>query len=202
MASPAFEASLPFVLRWEGGFVNHPSDPGGATNKGVTQKVYDAWRARQGLALRSVASIEDAEVKAIYEAGYWLPPGCDRLRRQLDLVQFDTAVNMGVLRAVRFLQSALACDVDGQFGPATTQAAAECDLNATITTYCGAREAYYRGLADRKPELRVFLKGWLNRLNALRATIAGLEAGTEVDFGDAGYIERIPDIGADPDYDR
>jgi lysozyme family protein len=204
MASPAFEASLPFVLRWEGGFVNHPSDPGGATNKGVTQKVNDDWRARHGLALRSVASIEDAEVRAIYEAGYWLPPGCDLLRRQLDLVQFDTAVNMGVGRAIRFLQSALTCAADGQLGPLTKQAAAECDLNTTIATYCDAREAYYRGLAESKPDLGVFLKGWLNRLNALRATVGltGLEAVPEVDFGDAGYIARIPDIGADPDYDR
>ncbi len=46
MPSTAFSESLPFVLRWEGGYVNHPNDPGGATNKGVTQKVYDGWRAR------------------------------------------------------------------------------------------------------------------------------------------------------------
>ena len=52
MPSAAFEASLPFVLRWEGGFVDHPNDPGGRTNKGVTQKVYDAWRKRQGLPVR------------------------------------------------------------------------------------------------------------------------------------------------------
>jgi lysozyme family protein len=123
MPSPAFTASLPFVLRWEGGYVNHPNDPGGATNKGVTQKVYDDWRRRQGLPTRDVRQLEDAEMHAIYEAGYWLPPRCDLLQRQLDLVQFDTAVNMGVGRAVRMLQGALGCDVDGDFGPATRQAA-------------------------------------------------------------------------------
>jgi lysozyme family protein len=48
MPSAAFEAALPFVLRWEGGFVDHPNDPGGRTNQGVTQKVYDDWRRRQG----------------------------------------------------------------------------------------------------------------------------------------------------------
>jgi lysozyme family protein len=123
MPSPAFTASLPFILRWEGGYVDHPADPGGATNKGVTQRVYDDWRTRQGLPARAVRQLEDAEMHAIYEAGYWLPPRCDLLQRQLDLVHFDTAVNMGVGRAVRMLQGALGCDVDGDFGPATRMAA-------------------------------------------------------------------------------
>ena len=60
MPSSRFAASLPFILRWEGGFVDHPADRGGATNKGVTQRVYDAWRARQGQAPQSVRLIEDA----------------------------------------------------------------------------------------------------------------------------------------------
>lgn len=202
MTSPAFDAALPFVLSWEGGFVNHPNDPGGATNKGVTQKVYDDWRARQGKSARDVRQLQDEELQAIYQTDYWLPPRCDLLRQQLDLVQFDTAVNMGVGRALRFLQSSLGCAVDGQFGPVTQRAAADCDLTATITTYCSEREAFYRRLAENA-KLEVFLKGWLNRLNALRAAagLGGLEAVVHVDFGDTGYIARIPDIGVDPAYD-
>ena len=65
MPSPALTDSMPFVLRWEGGYVNHPADPGGATNKGVTQKVYDSWRKRQGLATRDVRQLEEAEMHAI-----------------------------------------------------------------------------------------------------------------------------------------
>jgi len=203
MPSPAFEASLPFVLRWEGGYVDHPADPGGRTNKGVTQGVYDRWRTQQGLPPRHVKLIEDAEVDAIYETGYWLPPGCDLLRRQLDLVQFDTAVNMGVGRAVRFLQAAVGCDVDGAFGPQTAKEAAECDLEATLEAYCNARLDYYRRLAERRPELKVFLKGWTNRLNALKAAVGlpSLEGAGSLDFGDAAYIARVPDLGVDPEYD-
>ena len=203
MASTAFAASLHFILRWEGGYVDHPSDPGGPTNKGVTQVVYDRWRAQQGLPTRDVKAIEDAEVEAIYETGYWLPPRCDLLRRQLDLVQFDTAVNMGVGRAVRFLQAAVGCSVDGAFGSLTAQAAAGCDLAAAISAYCAARLAYYRRLAAARPELGVFLKGWTNRVNALRAEVglAGFEAAVPLDFGDTSYIARIPDIGVDPSYD-
>jgi lysozyme family protein len=204
MPSPAFEAALPFVLRWEGDFIDHPNDPGGRTNKGVTQNVYDAWRGRQGLPRRDVKAIEDAEVLAIYEAGYWIPPRCDLLERPLHLVQFDTAVNMGVGRAVRFLQHAVGCKVDGDFGPITERAVAACDRGATIVKYCDAREAFYRNLAKTRPDLAVFLKGWLNRLNALRREVGlpGYEAAVTLDFGDAAYIARIPDIGENPAYDN
>jgi lysozyme family protein len=203
MSAAAFDESLPFVLRWEGGYVDHPADPGGATNKGVTQRVYDAWRRRQGEAPRAVRQITDAEVDAIYEADYWVPPRCDLLARQLDLVQFDTAVNMGVGRAVRFLQQALACGVDGDFGPATQKAAQSCDLGSAIVAYCDIREAFYRNLAERKPQMQVFLKGWLNRLNALRREVGlpGYEAAVPLDFGDAGYIAKVPDLGEDPKLD-
>ena len=203
MSTSAFEKSLPFVLRWEGGYVNHPADPGGATNKGVTQRVYDDWRRRQGEPPRDVREITDAEVHAIYEADYWMPPRCDLLGRQLDLVQFDTAVNMGVGRAVKFLQQAVGCGVDGDFGPATQKAAEACDLGSTIIAYCDIREAFYRNLAQRRPQMQVFLKGWLNRLNALRQEVGlpGFEAAVPLDFGDAGFIAKVPDIGEDPKLD-
>jgi lysozyme family protein len=169
----------------------------------VTQLVYDDWRTRRGLPARDVRHLEDAEMHAIYEAGYWLPPRCDLLQRQLDLVQFDTAVNMGVGRAVRMLQAALGCVVDGDFGPATRNAAEACALGATIVGYCDRREAYYRRLAEQKPKLEVFLKGWLNRLNALRKEVGlpGYESAAPLDFGDTGYIAKIPDLGEDRDYD-
>jgi len=200
MSDAALESALKFVLRWEGGFVDHPNDPGGRTNKGVTQKVYDGWRARQGLARQDVKLIIDTEVHAIYATDYWLPPRCDRLETPLDTVQFDTAVNMGVGRAVRFLQSALGCAVDGDFGPGTERAVAGCDAGSVVAAYCKRREAFYTSLAQNNPKLAVFLKGWMNRLNALRKEVGlpGYESATRLDFGDAGYIARVPDIGEDP----
>lgn len=200
MPSAAFAQSIPFVLRWEGGFVDHPADPGGRTNRGVTQKVYDRWRARQGLAPRDVKFIDEAEVHAIYETDYWLPPRCDLLSRPLDLVQFDTAVNMGVGRAVRLLQQCVGCEPDSDFGPQTEGAVAACDAGDTVRAYCDRREAYYRNLADKRPELKVFLKGWLNRLNALRVEIGlpGYERAMELDFGETGYVAQVPDLEDDP----
>lgn len=127
MPTAAFSAALPFVLRWEGGFVNNHNDPGGATNRGVTHAVYNAWRTRQGQPSRDVRDIADDEVHSIYGADYWVPPRCDLLRHQLDLVQFDTAVNMGPGRAVRLLQGTLGCEVDS-----ATSAAARAGLRMPV----------------------------------------------------------------------
>lgn len=204
MSDTALESALKFVLRWEGGFVDHPNDPGGRTNKGVTQKVYDAWRTRQGQAPQDVKLIDDAEVHAIYATDYWAPPRCDQLDSPLDVVQFDTAVNMGVGRAVRFLQAAVGCGVDGDFGPATARAVEGCDVGAVVADYCMRRERFYQSLAQNNPKLGVFLKGWMNRLNALRKEIGlpGYESAVRLDFGDAAYIARVPDMGVDPSIDR
>jgi lysozyme family protein len=205
MSSASFDDSLPFVLRWEGGYINHPADPGGATNKGVTQKVYDAWRIGQGRPAQDVRQITDAEVHAIYEGGYWRPPRCDALLRKLDLVHFDTAVNMGPGRAVRFLQGALGTKVDGSFGPGTERALPDNadDLAGALARYCDARQAYYLRLIEQNPKLAVFSKGWMNRLNALRKEIGlpGFEADVPLDYGDTDRIGRVPDTGVDPAYD-
>jgi len=201
MPSAAFEKCIPFILRWEGGFVDHPNDPGGRTNRGVTQKVYDQWRARQGKAAQDVKHIDEAEVHAIYESGYWLPPRCDVLLDPLDLVQFDTAVNMGVGRAVRMLQRCVGCEPDGDFGPNTKKAVEAADCANTVAAYCDAREAYYRRIATTNPKLAIFLRGWLNRLNALRREVGLPVAGPVprgVDFGDTPSVAPVPDLEDDP----
>lgn len=199
MSTRCFETSLPFILRWEGGLVDNRSDRGGKTNQGITQRVYGVWRQRQGKTQRDVELLEDSEMREIYQAGYWLPPRCDLLDSSLDLVQFDTAVNMGVGRAVQFLQAAIGCGVDGHFGPGTQQAVTECDQGTTLGTYCDLREKYYRGLVAKDATQAIFLKGWMNRLNALRseAGLPGFEAAVPLDFGDTPYIAKVPDVGDD-----
>lgn len=204
MPTAEFAKALPFVLRWEGGYVNHPNDPGGATNKGITQAVYDNWRGQQGLPAQDVRKLIDDELMAIYERDYWAPARCPLMRSPLDQVHFDTAVNMGVGRATRFLQHAVGAAVDGALGPGTQRCLGACEPAEAVVRYCDAREAYYRNLAVRRVDLAVFLKGWLNRLNALRKEVGlpGFESvGDEVDFGDTSFSARIPDIGQDPSYD-
>ena len=180
--SPSFMASLPFILHWEGGFVDNPNDHGGRTNKGVTQRVFNAWRTSQGVAQQDVKQISDQEVASIYYERYWLTAKCDALRRKLDLAAFDTAVNMGPNRAIKILQEAVGSEPDGSFGPNTKAACDSCDIGDAMTNYCDIREGIYKTLATR-PGQAQFLKGWLNRLNALRHELGlpGFESTIEPD---------------------
>ena len=187
-----FDSALPFILRWEGGFVDDPADHGGRTMKGVTQRVYTAYRAQRGLPDQDVKLIAEEEIRAIYHERYWLTGQCQSLRSHLDLAQFDTAVNMGPVRAVKILQEATGCAADGVFGPSSQAACDSCDLDTTLIQYCTIREGLYRKFAQQPGQAK-FLKGWLGRLNALRAEI-GLP-GSDVSFGDvSGEISFAPPI--------
>jgi len=176
-----FKKALKFVLKWEGGYSNHPYDPGGATNKGITQRVYDAWRESKKLPKQDVRKITDAEVEQIYWERYWTPLRASELPEPLDLVAFDSGVNCGVERAAKWLQSALKklvdsnITIDGKVGKQTVaaaqRAAREGKALQVAATIIDTRENYYRQLAERHPTLAVFLKGWLNRINDLRKTI-------------------------------
>lgn len=198
MPSARFMQALPFVLRWEGGYVNHPADPGGATNKGVTQKVYSTWLARRGRPDADVRGLADAEMADIYEEGYWGPARCEELPALLDQVQFDTAVNMGVGRAVRFLQEAVGAAVDGGFGPGTRESVRQANPAAALVRYLDIRERFYRRLVDSNPSLGVFLQGWLNRLTALRSLVSGPQASDAGGAFEDMRTARIPDDEAAP----
>ena len=196
--SPPFIASLPFILRWEGGFVDDPDDHGGRTNKGVTQNVYYAWRSDHNLPRQDVRQISDQEVAGIYYERYWLSAKCDVLRRKLDFAAFDTAVNMGPNRAIKILQEAVGSTADGVFGPATKTACDRCDLGEAMINYCDIREGLYRTFAKR-PGQDKFLKGWLSRLNALRHELGlpGYEGTDEPTPDPASPTPHIPDLAAD-----
>jgi lysozyme family protein len=193
--SPSFMASLPFVLRSEGGFVDNPNDHGGRTNKGVTQRVFNAWRTSQGAAQQDVKQINDEEVASIYFNNYWLTAKCDALRRKLDLAVFDTAVNSGPNRAIKILQEAVGSEPDGSFGPNTKAACDSCDIGEAMIKYCDIREGILKTLA-KSPGQQQFLKGWLNRLDALRHELGlpGFESTIEPD---PNYpAPHIPDLPA------
>lgn len=169
--SERFAACLAFALRWEGGWSNHPSDRGGATMRGVIQRVYDAYRREAGLPKQSVRHLSEAELQAIYRRWYWDRVHGDDLPPPLDLILFDTGVNMGTGTAVKLLQKALGITVDGGFGAATAAALHRACALEVAQKYFALREARYRGIASRNGQ-HVFLKGWLNRLNALREAVA------------------------------
>lgn len=168
----SFEKALAFTLRWEGGYVNHPSDPGGETNKGIIKKEYDKYRTEKSLPLRSVKEIEDTEVKDIYENKYWKVGHCDVMRDKLAIVHFDTVVNTGITQGAKFLQRCLKVKDDGVIGAGTLKALADSNQDSLIPDYLAQRRAFYQKIVQVNPKLQVFLKGWMNRVDSLEKVVA------------------------------
>ncbi len=146
-------AALKFTMPWEGGLADHPSDPGGRTNKGVTQATYDAWRSGRSLPTQAVDQIQAEEVKKIYEQNYWKAGGCDQYKAPLDVACFDSVVNFGVGGGKSFFK-----DLPSDPTAAATQVAEQ-------------RQQYRHQRVSEKPSQEVFLQGWLNRDNALKELV-------------------------------
>lgn len=162
---------LRFVLQWEGGYVNDPADPGGATNMGITQAVYDTWRAGIKVPKQPVRQITAGEVEAIYRAKYWDACRCGDLPEPVDLAVFDSAVNCGVSRACKWLQEAAGVVVDGSIGPKTL-AAVGVNPVAVAAKVAALRDAHYAAIVKANPKLAKFAKGWGNRMDSLRGELA------------------------------
>ena len=167
-----FQECLKLVLGSEGGYSNDPEDRGGATNCGITQAVYDAWRISRGLGRNPVVGISGDEIEMIYCDYYWKPSRCQFLPTPLDYVQFDGAVNHGVGQAAKFLQRALQVVADGSIGPVTLQAVKEeqdaGQIIAVIESILEQRGRFYDSLIAGHPEQGKFGKGWHNRLAHVR----------------------------------
>ena len=170
-----FDECLKFVLSQEGGYVNHPADPGGATNKGVTQAVYDLYRINRGLGRMPVYGISGEEITDIYRKQYWKPIRGDSLPNGLDLVVFDAAVNHGVKQSSLFLQRALGVDDDGVIGPQTIGAvlsdSAAGMTQKVIADVLDQRRDFYEMLVKKNAKNRVFLNGWMNRVDHLEEEV-------------------------------
>jgi len=167
--SKDFAAALDRVLVHEGGYVNHPKDPGGATNKGVTQRVYDLHRKGKGQKPRSVKSIELAEVREIYRKRYWDVIAGDRLPAGVSYVVFDGAVNSGPGQSGKWLQRALGSHydgkIDGRVGESTIAAVdRHPNHDVLIVAIIDRRMAFLRSLRTWP----TFGKGWTARLDGVR----------------------------------
>lgn len=158
-----FEA-LPFILKEEGGYVNDPQDSGGATNKGVTQKTYDAFRKSQGYEERAVRYLTKEEASKIY-AGIWESCKASKLPNGLNVLHFDFAVNAGNKQAAKILQRTVGVEDDGIIGPVTLEKIMSTNTEDMIHEYSEFRRVFYRSLATARQKDLKFLKGWLLRTN-------------------------------------
>lgn len=155
-----FNKSLELVLKSEGGFVNHPSDPGGMTNLGVTKAVWEQWVGHP-VDEKVMRNLTAEYVAPMYKKKYWDSCGCDNLAKGLDYAVFDFAVNAGPGRSIKTLQSAIGCVPDGVIGPKTLAAINASDVSKLIKSFSTEKSAYYKGLKTYP----VFGKGWENRIS-------------------------------------
>jgi lysozyme family protein len=162
-------ASLALILKSEGGFVNHPRDPGGMTNLGVTRNVWKEW-VKHEVDEAEMRSLTPELVTPLYKARYWDACKCDDLPRGVDYAVFDAAVNMGPGRAARLLQTALGVTADGVIGRATIAAATAADPAELLEAFSLGKEAFYQSL----PTFATFGKGWLNRVAHVRDSAEGM----------------------------
>ena len=165
--------AMPHVFKVEGGYVDHPSDPGGATNLGVTIATLRAWRKRS-VSKADVKALTKEEATAIYKAQYWDKVMGDELPAGLDYAMFDFGINSGPRRAVEFLQRIVKVKVDGVIGVMTLDAVSRYPVPQLIRRLCDDRLAWLRTLNT----WNVFKTGWTRRVEHVRATSLSFAVGS------------------------
>jgi len=177
MAIPTIEDILDEVLRSEGGFVEDPADPGGATKHGIS------LRYARGVGLDNdgdgdtdrddILRVTPAQARDLYRDDFWERPGISRLPGEIQPVMVDWAVNSGPPRPIMAMQRVInlaqvghALDDDGVMGPKTRRAAehAQSEMGPFFNNaIVDERIAFYRRLVDSRPDSERFLRGWLTR---------------------------------------
>ena len=176
MSAKNLNAAMKEIFRHEGGYVDHPNDPGGATNMGITRKTLARWREVKPwwkLPKSAVKSLNKSEAKVIYKARYWDRIGANSLPDGIDLALFDFAVNSGPSRAVKTLQAVLKVRRDGIVGPITLGAIARNAENigtrGIIRIICRTRLSFLQRLKI----FPTFGRGWKRRVASVeRASLS------------------------------
>jgi lysozyme family protein len=161
-----FETCLALMLAHEGGYVHHEKDPGGRTNHGVTQRVWEEWVGHE-VDEKQMRALTPETVAPLYKRKYWDAIRADELVAGVDYCVFDVAVNSGPGRAIKFLQSCVGATPDGGFGSITMALTkkAEQDPAKLIKQYCAKRLEFLQSLKT----FETFGKGWSRRVQEVEA---------------------------------
>jgi len=161
-----FDHCLEKLFIHEGGFVNHPSDPGGMTNLGVTIRVWEEWVGHP-VSEKEMRKLTPIMVGPLYKRKYWDACHADELISGLDYAVFDLSVNSGVGRAIKLLQSVVGATPDGGYGSITNALVkkAEQEPVKLIEDYCAKRLDFLQSLKA----FPVFGKGWTRRVEEVKA---------------------------------
>lgn len=170
MTATNYGACLDHEFKWEGGFVDHPSDPGGATNMGITIGTLSAFLGRRATK-QEVRALKRETAAMIYKRNYWNVVRGDDLPDGMDLVAFDGGVNSGPSRGAKWLQQALGVTADGKVGSQTiARATAVNNGVAVIQRACAVRVGFLRGLRT----WTTFGRGWGRRVAETEATAVAM----------------------------
>lgn len=173
MTASNFLACFNETESFEGGNANNPHDPGGATRKGVTQRVYTAWLTSQGRPNVSVFTALDTDIQGIYRVQFWNAVRGDDIYAGLDLVMVDSGWGSGPVTAIEWLQRLIGTGVDGHFGALTLAALQPHTGSAElINELCAHRMEFFQSL----PTWRYFGAGWTARLNGIHAKALAMNA--------------------------
>jgi lysozyme family protein len=164
-----FEICIPRILKHEGGFVDHPRDPGGATNKGITIATFRRY-IKPTATVADLKAMTQEQAVLIYKRHYWDAVSADRLPPGLDYAVADFAVNSGPFRAAQYLQRILGVSADGRIGPATLAAARAGNAASLVNRLCDDRLAFMRRIkgGDGRLLWDSFGRGWQRRVDDVR----------------------------------
>ena len=154
-SKPDFDLAFDRLIGHEGGYVNHPQDPGGETNWGITLRT-----ARGEGYTGSMRDLTREQAREIYRTAYWQRARCDEYDGAIAFQVFDAAVNHGIGNAVRFLQRAAGVADDGVMGPVTMAAIKAMSVTDVIARFNAARLIFYTNLSTWP----TFGKGWARRV--------------------------------------
>ena len=154
------------LMKLEGGYINHPNDKGGCTNKGITISTFQHYYGSDKTC-EDLKQITEEQVEYIYRKGYWNPCLADKI--QCPIIAYlivDWAVNSGVKTAIKNVQKIVGTTADGIMGNMTLTAINEHPCKELFNKIKEARLDFYHNIVKRNPSQKVFLKGWENRLKA------------------------------------
>lgn len=181
---------IPYILKWEGGFVNDPTDRGGATNKGVTIATYEAYCRQKGLprpTVEQLKNIPDAHWRDIIKTMFWDKWHADDIHSQKVANILVDWVWLSGVHGIKKPQALLGVKADGIVGNKTLSAVNFADpdelfsalykervkfINAIVSRSISAYEKQIGRKATEKELLKYtqkrFLSGWMNRLNDIK----------------------------------
>lgn len=159
-----FDKYAPILSKWEGGFVDNPNDPGGATNRGVTLSTYRQYFGT-GKTVEDLKNISDMEWRAVMRA-YWNKALANFISNQsIANIVVDFYINAGT-KGLKAVQNAIGCTADGVIGK---QSLAALNAEPQECVFCRIKKArleYYEGLARNNSKYKTFIKGWTNRVDS------------------------------------